>query len=171
MILAIRIDSPKEFEFPAEMVAYPVILGVAERLGYSLEYQREFWDWDYRDWVHKRYPNSLPRWVTEHKCEDYPGDDVDCIVCYTYQKYRVDFYLYGYGWRIAIEVDGREFHKNKARDEEKDSYLRRQGISVIRIPASNIFWHPDEVRARLSSILGVPFSQDAPSPARVTPEQ
>jgi len=148
------IESPKAFESPAEKLAYPIILHVAEALEFSLEYQKEYNAWDYREWVYRRYPGSLPCWITSHQCSDYPGDSVDCIICYTYTKYRVDFLLTGNGLTVAIEVDGREFHKDKDHDAERDAYLEALGVKVVRIPASDVIWRPEDVKARLVEQLG-----------------
>jgi very-short-patch-repair endonuclease len=36
-------------------------------------------------------------------------------------------------YRLAVEYDGKEFHQNKAEDEERERVIRRSGWDVIRV--------------------------------------
>ena len=57
----------------------------------------------------------------------------------------VDFYC---PWaKLAVEVDGSTHwdEANRDRDEARDHWLRRQGVSVLRVPASEVFCDPSGV--------------------------
>jgi very-short-patch-repair endonuclease len=59
-------------------------------------------------------------------------------------EHQVDFYFIDVAFvnqKIALELDGKEFHKDKERDNKKDDYLKNKGWQVIRIP-SNECWNP-----------------------------
>lgn len=45
--------------------------------------------------------------------------------------------------KIAIEADGAAFHKDKARDKNRDNYFASQGWAVIRFTGSEIYRNPD----------------------------
>jgi very-short-patch-repair endonuclease len=55
-------------------------------------------------------------------------------------RYRVDFAIESH--KIAIELDGHEFHKSKEQrtnDAERERYLQRQGWHVIRFTGTEIW--------------------------------
>ena len=60
---------------------------------------------------------------------------------------EVDFVLESRsGVRLAIEVDGREFHESRtARDRGRDAFLTAEGYRVHRIPARAVLETPFEV--------------------------
>lgn len=49
-------------------------------------------------------------------------------------RYSIDFYIPGK--RIAIEADGKYWHRDFSRDKRKNKFLNKNGISVLRIPES-----------------------------------
>jgi hypothetical protein len=54
------------------------------------------------------------------------------------------------GTRIAIEVDGREFHEARgAQDLARDAFLQAQGFDVMRITAKEVLETPFEVVSRI----------------------
>ena len=55
---------------------------------------------------------------------------------------------------MAVEIDGREFHKDPERDAERDGHLEEKGIKVVRIQAVDVFTNPNWVKVRLRSELG-----------------
>lgn len=59
--------------------------------------------------------------------------------------YVLDFYCAKA--KVAVEVDGfvHDMGDNPQRDEERDSFLRENGIEVLRIPAADVLKSPDEV--------------------------
>jgi len=59
--------------------------------------------------------------------------------------YVLDFYCANA--RLAIKVDGlvHDTDRQAARDAERDAWLAARGITVMRIPAKEVFDHPDEV--------------------------
>lgn len=40
--------------------------------------------------------------------------------------------------KLIIECDGKAYHLDKARDRRRDSYIRKQGYSVMRVSGSRI---------------------------------
>jgi len=75
--------------------------------------------------------------------------------------------------RLAVEVDGRTHWDDeaRARDHARDLWLARQGIAVMRIPASEIFhdlgWVVDAILVRAEALrVATPRSPPAPSTAR-----
>lgn len=58
------------------------------------------------------------------------------------------------GIRVAVEVDGRAFHKDRpAQDRARDAFLQGQGYSVIRVPAREVKETPFDVLHRIESAL------------------
>ena len=57
----------------------------------------------------------------------------------------VDFYCPSA--RLAVEVDGSSHwdEADRDRDEARDHWLRRQGVAVMRVPASDVFRDPGGV--------------------------
>lgn len=72
---------------------------------------------------------------------------------------EVDFVLKSStGQKIAIEVDGKEFHEDRQeQDKARDVYLKGQGFKVLRFAAREVFETPFEV---LSSIRGLTNEND-----------
>lgn len=69
---------------------------------------------------------------------------------------EVDFVLENpnTGLRVAVEVDGREFHANhEAEDRARDAFLRGKGYRVLRLPASDVFRTPADVIHRIEKAL------------------
>lgn len=57
-----------------------------------------------------------------------------------YPQYPVDKYFLDFGnpfVKVAIECDGREFHKDKAKDKTRDERLLELGWIVYRVPGSD----------------------------------
>lgn len=70
-------------------------------------------------------------------------------------KYRID--LAFPKELIAIECDGKEWHsteEQKARDQEKDNYLKEMGWQVVRITGSEIYRRADDI---VKTIIGIPM--------------
>lgn len=59
--------------------------------------------------------------------------------------YILDFYCHA--GSLAVEVDGyvHSTGDHGARDEQKDRYLRSQGLEVLRLSAADVMANPDEV--------------------------
>jgi very-short-patch-repair endonuclease len=64
---------------------------------------------------------------------------------YPEPPYSIDFAFPNI--KVAVELDGREYHKDKEKDDKKDEHLRNLGWDVIRITGSDI------VKKRYVSIL------------------
>lgn len=56
---------------------------------------------------------------------------------YIIGNYIVDFYCHKA--KLVIELDGSQHYENPEQDMQRDSYLRAQGLSVLRIP-NNAIW-------------------------------
>lgn len=65
-------------------------------------------------------------------------------------RYYVDF---GNDIKRAIEVDGKEWHKDIVKDQKRDEYLERNGWRVLHIRASDISANPDAVQRRVIKFL------------------
>lgn len=74
--------------------------------------------------------------------------------------YVADFYCAGR--RLIVEVDGiaHDMGNRPERDARRDDWLRRSGIQVIRIPATDVLRDPDGVAAGV-----VALCMDAPFPS------
>ena len=57
-----------------------------------------------------------------------------------YGSYRVDIYVPSR--ELVIECDGEYWHQDKAKQRKRDSYLRRQGLSVWHFPGRLIKSNP-----------------------------
>ena len=57
-------------------------------------------------------------------------------------QYRADFLING---KLVVEIDGATYHSSPeavARDKKRDTDLRREGYSILRIPAQVVFQNP-----------------------------
>lgn len=61
-------------------------------------------------------------------------------------RFSVDFLLPKI--HVALEIDGAYWHRNKARDNRKTSFLESQGVVVVRIDAESL----DEIRTVLQPV-------------------
>ena len=59
--------------------------------------------------------------------------------------YILDFYCPSA--RLCIEVDGRQHDHTVAADERRDRWFGQLGITVIRVPATDVIAGPDAVAA------------------------
>ena len=61
---------------------------------------------------------------------------------YTSHQYRADFLI---DEKLVVEIDGATYHSSPeaiARDNRRDADMRREGFSVLRIPAQIVFQNP-----------------------------
>ncbi len=73
--------------------------------------------------------------------------------------YVADFYCPAA--KLVIEVDG-HIHDSAAaaaRDEKRDEYLRKLGLRVIRVPASDVLANPAAVAEALLKLCGPSTTQ------------
>ena len=63
--------------------------------------------------------------------------------------YVLDFYCADA--KVCIEVDGiiHDMGDNPLRDEQRDGWLREQGVEVLRIPASDVLKSPEDIAEAL----------------------
>lgn len=65
----------------------------------------------------------------------------------------VDFaFVTPYG-KKAIEIDGRDFHRDIVKEQERDDYLRARGWQVMHIQALALYHNPESVRKRVIKFL------------------
>ena len=76
-------------------------------------------------------------------------------------SYILDFYCPAA--RLAIEVDGfvHDTGDRPRRDEARTSWLRDEGIEVLRIPAKEVLADPDAVADSLLRLCGEPLHPSA----------
>jgi very-short-patch-repair endonuclease len=66
----------------------------------------------------------------------------DLIPQYQADRYRLDFALIGNGFKVAIEIDGHDYHKTKTQrgaDYQRQRHLERLGWRFIRFTGSEIY--------------------------------
>jgi very-short-patch-repair endonuclease len=72
--------------------------------------------------------------------------------------------------RLAVEIDGSTHwdDEKRARDEARDEWMRREGITVLRIPASAVYRDAaavaDGIFLRADELLAVAARRARPSP-------
>ena len=79
----------------------------------------------------------------------------------------IDYYIADFvcfARRLIIELDGGQ-HAGSTSDERRDTYLRQQGFSVLRIWNNDIFGNEEGVAGLILSALAAPPLPN-PSPAR-----
>ena len=61
----------------------------------------------------------------------------------------------GNGIKLAIEVDGKEFHEDRRhQDKARDAFLKAQGYEVLRTPARAVMETPFEVLHEIRELIG-----------------
>lgn len=129
------------FESEIERMVYPIINTLAIQHKLKFTYQKKL---GYQsggltkeDWCmanNKYYDHDESSW------ENYSWE------C---ELYRVDFVLESEKIKLAIEIDGEDFHKNKEKDEKKDSYLMRNGFKVLRFTGKDVFKSPYRIKEQI----------------------
>ena len=74
---------------------------------------------------------------------------------YSIENYVADFYCFE--CRLAVELDG-NVHSQPSqirKDHEKDGFLRRLGIRVLRLPNGMVLQDPDEFVRRVREAAGI----------------
>ncbi len=76
----------------------------------------------------------------------------------------LDFYCPAH--RLAFEVDGvaHDLGDNPARDTSRDAWLAQQGITVVRIPASDVLRDVDATVEAIIMRCAMPLHQPAAGP-------
>ncbi|MEK7623845.1 MAG: DUF559 domain-containing protein [Patescibacteria group bacterium] len=77
--------------------------------------------------------------------------------------YILDFYCHGK--RLAVEVDGPIHDKNKTRDILRDTWLKTQGIQIIRFKNDEVLFDRDRVMKTILRALQTNYPT-LPSPNR-----
>lgn len=117
-----------KFESPAERKAYPILntLSIEYDLGFIYQEPVGYQSGGY---------STKEEWCRVNNYY-YDGDERNWNdTSWESEKYRIDFVLTTNFIKLAVEIDGKEFHKNKYKDKAKDDYLKRMGYDVLRIPA------------------------------------
>ena len=88
--------------------------------------------WDYT-WKTKKY-----QWIDNYwSCE----------------RYRIDFTLESSKMKIAVELDGEQFHKNKNKDMKKDEYLKNNGYTVLRFNGKDVIKNTNKMKEELTNLI------------------
>lgn len=71
---------------------------------------------------------------------DFSEDWMD----YRIERYRVDYTFEGYNEKynkikLAVEIDGKEYHQNIFREDRRDRWLIYYDYKVLHIPAKDVF--------------------------------
>ncbi len=75
--------------------------------------------------------------------------------------YTIDFYCAA--GKLAIEIDGQvhSVEGQPKRDAVRDAYLRSRGLTIVRIPASDVLRNADEAAASLVTLVAPPLHHPA----------
>lgn len=128
-----------KFESYLEEIMYKPLLILAKKYGYKLIYQYSFPTTEHYelDWFQEKIAegvdeDELQRWADEH--------GVPTSYDYDYDYYRIDYVLENQKRKIAIELDGKEWHNEKtvASDEGKNRFLKNEGFIVLRFTSDKI---------------------------------
>ena len=66
--------------------------------------------------------------------------------------------------KIVVEVDGKEFHKNKNEDKERDQYLNRQGFTVLHFEAKMALRNDLMIKEHIEQIIELQQQSDFYTP-------
>lgn len=88
---------------------------------------------------------------------------------FTAAQYRADFLI---DEKLVVEIDGAAYHSSPEaveRDRQRDDDMRRDGYSILRIPAKVVFQDPADAVARVDlarlALLARSYSQSTPPAA------
>lgn len=107
---------PPRFESPAEAEIFPLFNSYAIKNHLTMEYQKKL------------------------GISDFSEDWMD----YRIERYRVDYTFEGYNEKynkikLAVEIDGKEYHQNIFREDRRDRWLIYYDYKVLHIPAKDVF--------------------------------
>jgi hypothetical protein len=137
-----------EFESPIEQLAYPVIYTISIKHNLEFTYQKKVGFQSGCSMTQEEYFDQQG-WKYDGRSKNYHWNDNywDC------ELYRIDFTLESPKMKIAIELDGEQFHKNKNRDKQKDDYLKNHGYVVLRVSGKEIIKNKNKLRELILNIV------------------
>ena len=65
----------------------------------------------------------------------------------------IDFAFVTPWYKKGIEIDGKNFHRDIVREQNRDDYLASYGWSIMHIVAEDLYRQPAKVRARVEKFL------------------
>lgn len=65
----------------------------------------------------------------------------------------LDFATVGLAYKKGIEVDGRAFHMDIVKEQERNEYVGQYGYSLLHINAGEIYREPNRVQQRILNFL------------------
>lgn len=68
-------------------------------------------------------------------------------------KYYVDFGVANKYYKRAIEIDGRNFHRDIVKEQERDDYCAGFGWSILHIQATDLWQQPDIIQRQVLKFL------------------
>ena len=148
---------PKKFDSPAEKAIFPMLNTIAIRKDLYLEYQFEFGFQGGGYESKKQYceENGIYYNGKEDGWEDSSWES---------EEYRADYAFEKDNVKIAVEVDGKEFHKNKDKDKERDQYLNRQGFTVLHFEAKMALRNDLMIKEHIEQIIELQQQSDFYTP-------
>lgn len=86
-----------------------------------------------------------------------PDAELMIVPQFAFARFRIDFALVAkireHTKIVAIECDGRDYHKNAARDFRRDQYLLGWGIPTVRASGAEIARNPMHVGERVARFI------------------
>lgn len=94
------------------------------------------------------------------KSDDMPPDaPVLLVPQFAFVRYRSDFGIVGrhkgVSLTVAVECDGKDYHKDRERDAKRDAYFAAWGIKTVRATGAEIYHDPRSVARRVA----MPFAE------------
>ena len=91
---------------------------------------------------------SLPEVLLWTRLRSQAGSGIKWRRQHPLGVYVADFYCYAAS--LVVEIDGAAAHAGKqGHDRTRDAWMRRAGLRVLRIRASDVLENPDAVAARV----------------------
>lgn len=82
---------------------------------------------------------------------------IKCVGCIPfYPQYPVCGYIVDFGnpfFKIAIELDGKDYHLDKSKDHKRDDKIIKSGWEVFRITGSSMYNHPSKSLNEIEDML------------------
>ena len=137
-----------KFESPIEQLVYPIIYTISIKYNLKFQYQMKIGYQSGSSMTQEEYFEQKG-WNFTYKSRDYYWDD-NYWEC---ELYRIDFTLESSKIKIAIELDGEQFHKNKYHDKQKDEYLQNRGYTVLRFTGKDIIKNINKMREQIINLI------------------
>jgi len=105
-----------------------------------------------RNEIKKKYGSRIESPIEQALWRELKDYGLYLIPQYQIGKYRVDFALPEY--RLIIECDGKEWHRDKEKDKIRDNELGEKGWTVMRIEGYRIKYYINQVIKEILASIG-----------------